>query len=81
MGDLSGRYECITDLFLYIEGIVVGDIVNIISEKIIKMDLPDGYHQHYIDGYYNSWVSEDDIKYHFKSLTDIRKEKIKQLLK
>lgn len=79
--DLSGKYICIIDLFLYTESIFVGDVIIIKSEHVIKLDLPEGYHQHYIEGFYNSWVSDYDVAHHFKSLNVVRQEKLKRLLK
>lgn len=69
--DLSGRYICIEEFIVYDEFCYEGSIVN------IKYD----GHTYYIEGYYASWLSEGNIKRYFKSLTEIRKDKIKYLLK
>lgn len=78
--NLSGKYVCVDDIFLYTDSIVVGEVVNIISEKVVKLDLPEGYYHHYVEGYYNSWISEDDIKQNFKHMNLVRQEKIDKLM-
>lgn len=80
MGDLSGKYMCIIDVSFPFGVVTRGELYDI---KLSKVQLFDNY-IYYIDGFddtiYN-YITGLQIRDYFKSILDIRNDKIKRLLK